>query len=225
MQGIGIYRATQCHVKAGEMSLPLHRCGRQRAVEQEENNLPASPLLIAELLLLQPKPGSPVPLQLGMEQAASLAAVLGAVSKGKMWFPCSDPTPCPEVRYVLRSCRMKMWCGICPAITSLPCTLDYQRKRCCITGAQCTAPAPRVNALGREGGGATQNSLGMHTSTELLGAVFWGACSKALRKLPNTHGLSNQKPFPPTQLPSQFLGISVQGKEEAQMQRSSAKPF
>lgn len=80
-QGTGIYRPSRCHAKAGETSLTLHGCGRQHAVEQEENNLPAPPLLIPELLLLQPKPGSPsapVPLQLGMEQAASLGAVLGA---------------------------------------------------------------------------------------------------------------------------------------------------
>lgn len=77
----GIYRPTWCHAKAGETSITLHMCGRQRAVEQEGKNLPASSLLTSELLLLQPKPGSPsapVPLQLGMEQAASLGAVLGA---------------------------------------------------------------------------------------------------------------------------------------------------
>lgn len=76
--------------RQGKTSLTLHVCGRQYTVEQEENNLPAeqeennlpaSSLLIPELLLLQPKPGSlsaPVPLQLGMEQAASLGVVLGA---------------------------------------------------------------------------------------------------------------------------------------------------
>lgn len=77
---------------------------------------------------------------------------------------------------------------------------------------------PGINALGREGGGARQNSPGTHVSREVLGAVFWGPCRKALRKLLNTQGLSNQKPFSASQLPS--LEISVQAKEEAQIQRS-----
>lgn len=86
---------------------------------------------------------------------------------------------------------MKMWCGVSPAARLLPCSLDYQRKRWCLTRPSAQLQLPGINALGREGGGATQHSPGMHISRELLGAVFWGACSNALRKLPNTQGLSN----------------------------------
>lgn len=108
-----------------------------KAVEQMENNLPASSLLISEPLLHQPKPGSHQPLyqlQLGMEQAASLGAVLGAA-------PALHKAPMEKCGFhvlihplaqrsdtSLKSCRMKMWCGISSAISLLPCSLDYQRK-------------------------------------------------------------------------------------------------
>lgn len=43
-------------------------------------------------------------------------------------------------------------------------------------------------ALGSKGEGATQNTPGTHTGSEMLGTAFWVACSTTLKKFPNTGG-------------------------------------
>lgn len=79
-----------------------------------------------------------------------------------------------------------MWCGISPAV------LTTTGKGVAFLDPSAQPQLPGMNVLGREGEGERQNSPGTHVRREMLGAVFWGLCRKALRKLPNT-----QKPFKP----------------------------
>lgn len=74
---------------------------------------------------------------------------------------------------------MNMWQEIPPAMSLLPCSLDYQRRSCCITKPQCRVPGYQElsRALGSKGEGATQNAPGTHTCSEMLGTAFWAACS------------------------------------------------
>lgn len=127
---------------------------------------------------------------------------------------------------------MNTWCEISPAISLLPCSLNYHRMLHYQTPVNGPGSQELFHTLGREGEGETQKPLG---SSELLGAAFWAARSNVLRKLPNARGwgmcqltlwlLTNEEAFSPTQLPSQFLGPGGGGQEKAQTQKSSAEPF